>query len=106
MSTLTAALYAVLVVYLGGWFFGYWTGNFALLLLLLTVVTFVYWLAERLRFKPAREAAAAALESQDTARRAGLAKMGIDKVDGDVEQAKRKLLGGNGIDVDEPQTQR
>ncbi len=32
MSTLTAVLYAGLVVYLGGWFFGYWTGNFALLL--------------------------------------------------------------------------
>ena len=92
MSTLTAALYGVLVVYLGGWFFGYWTGNFALLLFLLTLATFVYWLAERLRFKPAREAAAAALEQQDAARRANLTKMGIDKVDGDVVEAKRKLL--------------
>ena len=53
MSTLTAALYGALVVYLGGWFFGYWSGNFALLLFTLTVVTFVYWLGERLRFKPA-----------------------------------------------------
>jgi signal peptidase I len=92
MSTLTAVLYGALVVYLGGWFLGYWTGNFALLLFTLTLFTFGYWLAERFRFKPAREAAAAALESQDIARRAGLAKMGIDKVDGDVEQAKRKLL--------------
>jgi signal peptidase I len=92
MSTLTAVLYGALGVYLGGWFLGYWTGNFALLLFTLTVVTFGYWLAERWRFKPAREAAAVALESQDQARRAGLARMGIDKVDGDVEQAKRKLL--------------
>jgi signal peptidase I len=92
MSTLTAVLYGALGVYLGGWFLGYWTGNFALLLFTLTVCTLAYWLAERFRFKPAREAAAAALESQDSARRAGLAKMGIDKVDGDVEQAKRKLL--------------
>jgi signal peptidase I len=92
MSTLTAVLYGALGVYLGGWFLGYWTGNFALLLFTLTVFTFGYWLAERFRFKPAREAAAAALESQDIARRAGLAKMGIDKVDGDVEQAKHKLL--------------
>ena len=30
--------------------------------------------------------------SQDSARRAELAKMGIDKVDGDIAQAKRKLL--------------
>ena len=92
MSLLTAALYGVLGVYLGGWFFGYWSGNFALLLLLLTLVTFAYWLAERLRFKPAREAAAATLESQDGARRANLAKMGIDKVDGDIVEAKRRLL--------------
>jgi len=92
MSTLTAVLYGALGVYLGGWFLGYWTGNFALLLFSLTTITFAYWLAERLRFKPAREAAAAALQSQDQARRAGLAKMGIDKVDGDVEQAKHKLL--------------
>jgi signal peptidase I len=92
MSTLTAALYSVLVVYLGGWFLGYWTGNFALLLFTLTVVTSVYWLAERYRFKPAREAAAAALQQQDAERRAGLARMGIDKVDGDIEQAKHKLL--------------
>ncbi len=92
MSTLTAVLYGALGVYLGGWFLGYWTGNFALLLFMLTAVTFVYWLAERFRFKPAREAAAAALQNQDAERRAGLAKLGIDKVDGDVEQAKRKLL--------------
>jgi len=92
MSTLTAALYGVLVVYLGGWFLGFWTGNFALLLFMLTAATFLYWLAERFHFKPAREAAAAQLASQDAARRAGLAKMGIDKVDGDIEQAQRKLL--------------
>lgn len=92
MSTLTAALYGVLVSYLGGWFLGFWTGNFALLLFMLTVVSFVYWLAERFHFKPARVAAAAALERQDAERRAGLARMGIDKVDGDIEQAQRKLL--------------
>ncbi len=92
MSTLTAVLYGALVIYLGGWFFGYWTGNFALLLFMLTIVTFAYWLAERLRFKPAREAAAAALLKQDAERRAGLAKQGIERVDGDVESARRKLL--------------
>ena len=92
MSSLTAALYGALIVYLGGWFLGHWTGNFALLLLLLTVITLAYWLAERLRFRPAREAAAAELERQDASRRAGLAKMGIDKVDGNVQEAKARLL--------------
>ena len=92
MSSLTAALYGALIVYLGGWFIGRWTGNFSLLLFILTMVTLVYWLAERFRFKPAREAAAATLERQDVARRAELAKMGIDKVDGDVQEARAKLL--------------
>ncbi len=92
MSSLTAALYAVLVTYLGGWFLGFWTGNFSLLLFLLAVVTLAYWLAERFHFKPQREAAVRKLEQQDAERRAGLAKLGIEKVDGDVAQAREKLL--------------
>ena len=92
MSSLTAALYSALIVYLGGWFLGQWTGNFSLLLFILTLVTLLYWLAERFRFKPAREAAAAHLEQQDAARRAGLAQMGIAKVDGNVQEAKSRLL--------------
>ena len=92
MSSLTAALYGALIVYLGGWFLGHWTGNFSLLLFMLTVVTLVYWLAERFRFKPAREAAAAQLAQQDASRRAELSRMGIEKVDGDVEQARAALL--------------
>ena len=92
MSSLTAALYAVLVVYLGGWFVGLWSGNFALLLLILTVVTGVYWLAEKFVFKPRREAAARALEARDAERRARLAGQGIDKVDGDVHAARQRVL--------------
>jgi signal peptidase I len=92
MSALTGALYAALVIYLGGWLKDWWPGNFALLLLLLTVVTFLYWLAERLYFRPRREKAAARLEAEDAARRAELARMGIDKVDGDLQEAKARLL--------------
>jgi hypothetical protein len=79
MSSLTAALYGALVVYLGGWFFGFWTGNFSLLLFILTVATLAFWLAERFHFAPAREAAAVQLESQDAARRAGLAVRGLPR---------------------------
>ena len=86
MGTLTGLLYAALVVYLGGWFFGHWIGNFSLLLFILTLVTLAYWLAERLHFKPQREAAAASLEAQDNARRAELSRLGIAKVDGDVDR--------------------
>ena len=42
MSSLTAALYAALVAYLGGWFLGFWTGNFSVLLFTLTLVSLGY----------------------------------------------------------------
>ena len=92
MSALTAVLYTGLVIYLGGWFLGYWLGNFSLLLLVLTLVTLGYWLAERLVFKPARESAARALEAQDAQRRADLGRKGIVKVDGDVAEGRSRLL--------------
>ena len=92
MSALTAALYAVLVVYLGGWFLGFWVGNFALVLFLLSAVTGAFWLAERFHFRPARLRAAAALEAQHAQRRAELTRLGISQVDGDVAQARAALL--------------
>ena len=92
MSALTAALYGALAVYLGGWFLGFWVGNFALLLFLLSVVTFVYWLAERFHFLPARQAAAAALAAQQEARREQLHKQGIAQVDDDLDEARARLL--------------
>jgi signal peptidase I len=92
MGSLTAVLYGVLAVYLGGWYIGKWTGNFSLLLFILTLSTFAYWLAERFHFKPARDAAAAELERQDVARRQQLAAQGIQKVDGDVARAKEAVL--------------
>ena len=67
-------------------------GNFALLLFLATVVTGVYWLAERFYFLPRRLKAAEALEAQATQRRDDLGKMGITQVDGDVDEAKRRLI--------------
>jgi signal peptidase I len=92
MALLTGVLYGALIVYLGGWFIGSWVGNFALLLFMLTLVTLAYWLAERLHFAPARLRAAAQLESQDAARRAELTRQGITRVDGDVAQAKERVL--------------
>ena len=92
MSTLTAVLYGFLVVYLGGWFLGYWIGNFSALLFMLSVVTFLYWLGERFLFAPRREAAARQLEQHDAQRRAGLHKMGINQVDGDLASASARIL--------------
>ena len=92
MSILTAALYGVLIVYLGGWYLNHWIGNFSLVLFILSVVTFAYWLAERFHFQPAREAAARHLEQQDEQKRAELARQGIQKVDGDISEARERLL--------------
>lgn len=92
MQYLTAALYGALIVYLGGWYMDKWVGNFSLLLFLLSLVTFFYWLAERFHFRPQREAAARNLERQDATRRAELAGKGITQVDGNLDEARSRLL--------------
>ena len=92
MGSLTAVLYGCLLVFLGGWYLGNWTGNFSLLLFILTLVTLAYWLAERFHFAPRRALAAGTLEQQDAARRQQLANQGIAKVDGNIAQAREKLL--------------
>ena len=92
MASLTGVLYGLLALFLGGWYLGKWSGNFSLLLFVLTVVTFGYWLAERFYFAPRRAASATTLERQDTARREALARQGIAKVDGNIAQARESLL--------------
>jgi signal peptidase I len=92
MAPFTGFLYACLVFYGAGWYLGKWSGNFSLLLFVLTVVTLAYWLAERFVFLPRRLAAAAALGQQDAARRAELGRQGINDVDGNIEQARHQLL--------------
>ncbi|MBE7419341.1 MAG: signal peptidase I [Ideonella sp.] len=92
MSSFTAILFAALVVYLGGWYFDQWIGNFSLLLFVLTVVTLGYWLAERFHFRPARQAAATAVEAQLAQRRSELAGRGITQVDGDAQAARERVL--------------
>jgi signal peptidase I len=78
--------------YAGFWYFGYVEGNFALLLFLATVVTGIYWVAERFYFLPQRLNAAALLEGEAVKRREELNKMGIKQVDGDVAEAKSRIL--------------
>ncbi|WP_418320282.1 signal peptidase I [Piscinibacter sakaiensis] len=92
MSLLTGLLYGALALYLGGWYLGKWSGNFSLLLFILSVTTMAYWLAEKFVFVPRRRAAAAALESQAALRADELAKRGITRVDSDVAEARRAAL--------------
>jgi len=92
MQYITAAVLAAFAGYVGAWYLGAIEGNFALLLFLATVVTGVYWLAEQFVFLPRRRRAAQALEDAAAQRRAELDRMGIQKVDGDVEEAKGRIL--------------
>ena len=92
MGVLTGLLYACLGVFAAGWYFNKWSGNFSLLLFVLTVVTFAYWLAERFYFAPRRLAAVATFEQQDAARREQLARQGITRVDDNVAGTRQPLL--------------
>ena len=92
MQILTALVLAAFGSYVGAWYFGAIEGNFALLLLLATVVTGCYWLAERFYFLPQRRRAAQAIEDAAVQRRAELDRMGITKVDIDVREAQSRLL--------------
>ncbi len=92
MQFITAAVLAAFAGYAGAWYMGVVEGNFALLLFLATCVTGVYWLAERLYFLPQRRRAVAALEAHDAQRRADLAAKGITQVDGDLSEARTRLI--------------
>ena len=92
MPVVTAAVLAAFAGYAGAWYLGIVEGNFALLLFLATVVTGLYWLAERLVFLPRRREAAAALENQAAQRKGELAARGIAPVDGDLAAARQRIL--------------
>ena len=92
MSSITAVVLAAFVGYGAAWYFGLVEGNFSLLLFLATVVTGVYWLAERFYFLPQRQRALVALEESTARRQAELAKMGITQVDNDTGEAKIRLI--------------
>ena len=92
MPFLTALVLAAFAGYGAAWYFGAVEGNFALLLFLATVVTGLYWLAERLYFLPRRRRAAAALEANVTERNARLASQGIASDNVQVGEARQKIL--------------
>ena len=92
MQVLTSFILAAFVGYVGAWYFGMVEGNFALLLFLATVVTGVYWLAERYYFLPQRRQAAALMVAEAVRRRGELGKLGINQVDDDVTAAQGRLL--------------
>ena len=92
MPVVTAAVLAAFAGYAGAWYLGVVEGNFALLLFLATVVTGVYWVAERLVFLPRRRQDVAALEAQAAKRKGELAARGIAPVDNDLAAARQRIL--------------
>ena len=92
MSSITAVVLAVFVGYGAAWYFGLVEGNFSLLLFLATVVTGIYWVAERYYFLPQRHREVVALEENMAKRQAELAKMGITQIDTDTGEAKTRLI--------------
>ena len=92
MPFLTAAVLAAFVGYAGAWYFELVEGNFALLLFLATIVTGLYWVAERLWYLPRRRRAAEQLAASASQRNAALAEQGIAPVPGDVDEARQRVL--------------
>jgi signal peptidase I len=91
MATLTAFVLAAFVGYAGCWYLGMLEGNFALLMFLATVVTGIYWLAEKIYFLPQRKAAADRLQAKADKRTAELNQQGITQTDVNVTEAKERL---------------
>ena len=92
MSSITSLVLAVFVGYGAAWYFGIVEGNFSLLLFLATVITGIYWLAERFYFLPQRLQAVATLEGNTAVRQAELIKMGINKLDNNIGEARQRLI--------------
>jgi signal peptidase I len=68
---------AAFVAYAGAWYAGVVEGNFALLLLMASTVTGIYWIAERLHFLPQRRREVDALQVQYAQREQELSAQGI-----------------------------
>jgi signal peptidase I len=92
MSSLTALVLAAFAGYGAAWYVGMVEGNFSLLLFLATVVTGIYWLAERFYFLPQREKSAKALEAASAQRHAELARQGVQAGQTDMSEARSRLL--------------
>jgi signal peptidase I len=91
MQFLTSIILAAFVGYAGAWYMGFLEGNFALLLFLATVVTGIYWLAERFYFAPQRQLAAVNLDAEVARRTGELNQQGIEKLDTPTADARERI---------------
>ncbi len=92
MGSITAVVLALFVGYGAAWYFGAVEGNFSLLLFMATVVTGIYWLAERFYFLPQRRKDVATLDQNAARRMAELSSKGITQVDDNTAEARTRLI--------------
>lgn len=92
MQWITAVILAAFVGYIGAWYTGAIEGNFALLMFLATLVSGVYWLAERFYFWPQRKKEALRLNEQAAARRAELERQGLRHDMVDTKEGETRIL--------------
>jgi signal peptidase I len=93
MESVTGVLLAAFVGFGAAWYLGWVEANFALMLLLATLLTGAYWVAEKLVFLPQRQRAVAEAEAQVAQREATLKAQGIQHVDGGLTaEGREKLL--------------
>ena len=85
MSAVTGIILAAFGAFTLAWYTGAVEGNFSLLLLLATVVTGAYWVADKLVFQPQRRRAAEQLVEEHDRRKAALAQQGFSQIEGDIE---------------------
>lgn len=92
MSTLTALVLGAFAAYVGAFVFGQVEGNFALLLMMATAITGLYWMAEKLFFLPQRRREAERLVAASRERSQALAQQGFAADAAAIEPAREKLL--------------
>ena len=90
MPTFTAIVLTCFVAYATGWYSGKIEGSFALLLLMATVVSGTYWMAEQFFYLPRRRAAALQLDEQHAKRLQDLKQQGITVQDDDASYIKAR----------------
>ena len=94
MVYLTALILGLFVAYMGGWFVGLIEGSMAVLLLSATVVSGLYWLADRFWFLPQRRTQADQYEQQlrrQQEQAASSAGEGV-AVEGELQKTRKHLL--------------
>ena len=92
MPAITAVLLAAFFGYIASWYLGMVEGNFALLMFLATLVTGLYWVAEKLFFWPRRRRAAEKLQQEAAERAAQLQRQGISGHEVNVQEGQQRIL--------------